>query len=467
MIPFIKLKYIFYCLLVFDFLSLQAQENLDSLLKIAAQNNPGLKAKYDKYLADLQKVPQVGSLPDPDISFGFFIQPMELMSGNQIGQIQLMQMFPWFGTLKAAKDEASAMALSSFELFRAEKQDIFFNVRTNYFQLFLTQKQIHVYDTTLVLLKSIEQLLLTKQKTINISDVKETSPSNQLQNNNPSQGNNSMNMSSGNPQPAQQGMTQMNSRSMTGSSSAFSDLLRIQIEIKELEDNIALMQNRKQLLVIQINLLLNRTSDIEIFIPDSLNIPSYDFHNPTLFDSIKTNNPMLKMNKSDILAYQQRQRMNKKMGYPMIGMGLNYMLINKSEMSTSEMNGKDMLMPMLSVKIPIYRKKYNASIKEVQFLENSSNEQLNNAENMLFMEYSAYLFALNDAERKLSLYRDIISLTRKSFDLLLVQYSSSGADFDALIRLHRQLLDYKLNIYQALVDKLSAIAGLQKLLSKD
>jgi outer membrane protein TolC len=378
---------------------------------MAVKNNPELKSKYNKYLADLQKVPQVGSLPDPDVSFGYFIKPMELIGGNQIAQIQLMQMFPWFGTLRTAKDEASVMALSSFELFRAEKEEIFFNVRTKYYQLFLTQKQIQVSDTTLVLLKSIEQLLIIKSGTINLGS---TNPVNigQLSNGNNTNANSGMGMNTNNPSSNQPGNFSMNTPTMAGNNSAFSDLLRLKIEIKELEDNIASLHNRKQMLIIQLNTLLNRKTSIDIYIPENLEFPVFDFYNPALFDSIKENNPMVKMNKADILAYQERQKMNKKMGYPMFGLGLNYMIINKSDMSSSAMNGKDMIMPMLSVKLPIYRKKYNASVKEAQYFEISSNEQLVNAENMLFMEYSEYQFALKDAERKLSLYQDIVLLTK-------------------------------------------------------
>jgi len=461
----VKFKFILIIFSLVLFVKLNAQENLDDLLKIAALNNPGLKAKYNKYLADLQKVPQVGSLPDPDVSFGYFIQPMELIGGNQVAQIQIMQMFPWFGTLKAAKDESSAMALSSYELFRAEKEEIFYNVRNNYYQLYFNQKQKQVYDTTLVLLKSIEQLLLTKSQTINTGSINPVNTNNQLSTN-PVQGNSSMTMNANKLQSNQQGSS-MNNLSMAGNSTAFSDLLRLQVEIKELEDNISYLKNQKQNLIIQINSLLNRKSDTDIYIPDSLNIPNIDYHNPALFDSVKVNNPMIKMNKADVLAYQHRQRMNKKMSYPMIGIGLNYMVINKSEMSTSSMNGQDMIMPMLTIKLPIYRNKYNASIKEAKYLENSATDQLSNVENMLYMEFSDYQFALKESERKILLYKDIISLTQNSFNVLLIQYSTSGIDLDALIRLHRQLLDYKLNISRARVDKLTAIAGLIKLLSKN
>lgn len=454
-------KYILIVFSILIFSKLSAQENLDSLLKIAARNNPGLKAKYNKYLADLQKVPQVGSLPDLDASFGYFIKPMELIAGNQAAQIQVMQMFPWFGTLRASKDEASLMALSTFELFNVEKQEIFYNVRTIYYQLFLNQKQMQVYDTTLVLLRSIEQLLLVKMKTINTGNTDQENKSNEAV-----QGNKSMGMNANKQQTNQPDKAPMNNPSMGGSSSVFADLLRLQVEIKELEDNIASLSNQKQMLTIQINTLLNRNKDIEIIVPDELNVPEFDFENPSIPDSVKANNPMVKMNKADIEAYKKRQIMNRKMGYPMIGLGLNYSLINKSDMSTSEMNGKDMIMPMINLKLPIYRKKYKASVKEAELLENSATDQLTNTENMLLMELSEYQIAFRDAKRGLLLYNNITSLTQKSLDILLIQYSSSGAEFDAIIRLHRQLLDYRLNLIEAQVEQLTAIAGFQKLLSK-
>ncbi len=38
---------------------------------------------------------------------------------------------------------------------------------------------------------------------------------------------------------------------------------------------------------------------------------------------------MLKMSQSDIAAYRYRQVMNRKMGYPMVGLGLNYTVVQK------------------------------------------------------------------------------------------------------------------------------------------
>ena len=72
-------------------------------LEIAAKNNPTVLQRFSEYQAALQKIPQVGSLPDPELSAGVFLSPMELVSGNQVADLRLMQMFPWFGVLKICK----------------------------------------------------------------------------------------------------------------------------------------------------------------------------------------------------------------------------------------------------------------------------------------------------------------------------------------------------------------------------
>jgi len=84
----------------------QSQEILNQYLKIAAENNPGLRARFNQYLAALEVAPQVGTLPDPQFAFGYFIQPVETRVGPQNAKISLTQMFPRFGTHRAKEDVA-------------------------------------------------------------------------------------------------------------------------------------------------------------------------------------------------------------------------------------------------------------------------------------------------------------------------------------------------------------------------
>ena len=84
---------------LFNVCPVRAASPLDEYLVQAAENNPGLKAKFAAYQAALEQVPQIGSLPDPQVMFGYFIRPMETRVGPQRARISASQMFPWFGTL--------------------------------------------------------------------------------------------------------------------------------------------------------------------------------------------------------------------------------------------------------------------------------------------------------------------------------------------------------------------------------
>ncbi len=99
-----------------------------------------------EYQAALQKVPQAGSLPDPELNMGVFLSPMELVSGNQVAELRLMQMFPWFGTLRAAKDEMSLMANAKYELFRDAKLQVFYEVQSTWFDLYKLRQNILISE---------------------------------------------------------------------------------------------------------------------------------------------------------------------------------------------------------------------------------------------------------------------------------------------------------------------------------
>ena len=113
-----------------------AQKELDPYLEMAAKNNPGLKATFNQYLANLEKVPQVGALPDPQVMFGIFAQPVETRVGAQRANISVSQAFPWFGTLGAQEEAATMMAKASYEQFKDAKHKIFFEIKSIYYDLY-------------------------------------------------------------------------------------------------------------------------------------------------------------------------------------------------------------------------------------------------------------------------------------------------------------------------------------------
>ncbi|MFZ2338409.1 MAG: TolC family protein [Bacteroidales bacterium] len=395
----------------------QSHDSLYFYLKLAAENNPIVLQRFIEYEAALKKIPQAGTLPDPQLDIGVFITPMELLGGKQVADMRLMQMFPWFGVLNNAKDEMSLMAMSKFELFRDARLQVWYDVRRTWYELFKVRKNISISEKSLENLKAIEQLTLIKYKT-----------------------------------------------NVAGNSD-LTDLYRIQIEAGELKNSIALLRNQEHTIVARFNNHLNRAPltkvyTYEVLLPDTL-----DLYLLVVSDTIQSRNPMLKMLDYEKEAYQAREKMVKGMGYPMIGLGVNYSFINGSNMSASSMNGTDMIMPMISLTLPVYRKKYKAMREEASLLNKASSMNYQAMSNSLQNEYFMAVQLYQDARRRVKLYEDQYLLASKSLEIMLKSFSASAVALTDVLRVRQQTLDYELKQVEAITDLNTAAAWLNRLMA--
>jgi outer membrane protein TolC len=462
-----------------SWLVVNSQQYPDSLIKyleIAANNNPTIIQKFTEYQAALQKIPQVGSLSDPQFSLGVFLKPMELVSGNQVADIRLMQMFPWFGVLKYAKDEMSMMANAKFELFRDAKLQVFYDVQRKWFELFKIQKDISISEKNIEILKIIERLALVKFKsppsgrvgTIS-SGAGMSSGSSQSNSSGSASGMQSMGANQSNTGAAisNQTASQMQTGLMGSSSGNFglTDLYQLQMEAGELENNIALLKNQRNTIIAQFNSYLNRPVTSPVFTAEILTQDSLGLSLIIVSDSILANNPMLGMLKYEKKSFEARKKMITAMGYPMVGLGLNYSLINKNIMSASTMNGKDMIMPMVTVTLPIYRKKYNAMQTETDLLKIAVSQNYKATANSLQTEYYQAVQLYQDAQRRVKLYNNQYELASKSLDLILKSFATSFSGLTDVLRVRQQTLDYELKQTEAVADLNTAIAWLKRLMA--
>ena len=442
-------------------------DSLKSYIHQAAINNPLVQSTYNDYLAALQKLPQVGSLPDPQLTMGYFLSPMELIGGNQVADIKFMQMFPWFGQLKAAKDEASKMALAKYEQFRQTGFETAYQVKTAWYDLYRIDKEITLVENNLQFTHSLEQLALTNfgvastgkgvSSNSAIQQIASGSSGSQSGGGMGSSGNNSSSQSS---QSMNKPATGMGSSSNSGD---LANVLKVKMAIRDLENQLAFLQDQKATQIIRFNSLLNRNAALPVMVPDTLDRALLPLKLTLGIDSIHKNNPMIRMFDAEQAAYAARKRMVTKMGYPMFGIGVDYSVIDKRAGNTSMMNGKDMIMPMLTLTLPIYRNKYKSMIKEAELNRLSASQAKQNAINDLQVQYSATLTSLNDAERRIILYKGQIDLAQRTVSLLITGFSTAGSQYDELLRMEQQLLDYRFQLVQAIVDQNSAVAMLVNL----
>ena len=149
------------------------QQDLDNYLVIAAENNPGLRVKFNDYMAALEVAPQVNALPDPQVAFAYFISPIETRVGPQQFRFSASQMFPWFGTLKAKENVANQAAKAKYEVFLESKSKLFNDVRSNYYNIYFNRRAIEITMENLEILRSFKRLANIKVETGKVSAIDE------------------------------------------------------------------------------------------------------------------------------------------------------------------------------------------------------------------------------------------------------------------------------------------------------
>ncbi|MDR2121390.1 MAG: TolC family protein [Tannerella sp.] len=470
-------------------LSLTTAAETDSLnhyLHMAAEHNPGVRADFLAYRAALQRLPQAGAYQDPQLEMGFFLQPMDIVDGRQVADIRLMQMFPWFGTRKAARTEAQHMAQMAFAQFRETRDRLFLDVSVQWFTLCRLQRQLANSRENRELLLRLEEPALQRFASPPASKGAEPSarqsappPSPTLPSGAGGMGGMNMNdaasAASGSTPATMGGMSGMDG--MGGSAAAgMADVLRLRMEIVEADNRIESLLSEIRAAKAAFNLMLNRPVDSEIRLPDLPEQTSFLLDSASVRMQMTARNPMLEMVAEEELAYKAKADMDRRMSYPMFGIGLQYMLIRKKATAAPAMddgmgadmggmNGKDMIMPMLSVTIPIYRSKYNARQRENALLQQAGREKYRNTQNMLEAELVRLNHLLDDAARRIALYRRQTELAQATCNLAVQEFASGRGDLAGVIRVQRQLLDYALKASEAVADYHIAAANIRKLIS--
>ncbi len=388
-------------------------QTLNEYLVVAAENNPGLKGKYLEYQAMLERVPQVGSLPDPQLSFGYFILPVETRVGPQQMKFSVSQMFPWFGSLGAKKEAATMAAKAKFESFESAKNLLYYQVTVAYYQLWQLNQQLVLQQENLDILKSYESLATTKYENGKVGLV---------------------------------------------------DVIRVQMQIDEAQTEIEIKQLQLAPLNTRFNTLLNRNVDAEVNMPLSLEATAP--LETAVVDSLFQDNPLLLELDLKAKMFQQNLLIAKKTGMPMFGVGLDYAIVKKRTDMEVPNNGQNILMPMVTVSLPIYRKKYTAIRHEAQFqfdaIEAGKKDLLNN----LTSEYEMATWQYKQATSRLDLYARQMTKSESALNILTTSYSSNNRDFEEVLRMQQQIIKYRLEIIVAETDAKIAGAKINYLISK-
>lgn len=386
-------------------------QNIEEYLQIAAENNPDLQSAYAEFEAALQQSPQVSSLPDPTLTVSAFGRMIETRVGRQEARFNFMQMFPWFGTLSARESAANLMAESDFYRYLDKRNEVFYEIKALYAELYALDKTVALQEEQLQILNSYKDLTISQFKSANAPMV---------------------------------------------------NAVKVTMKQADLRTEIDLLNEMRWTLQAKFNLLLNRDLKDSIEVADTL-LFQMDYLAET--DSFE-GHPAIEVFASQQASYEIQRTIARKEGLPMLGLGLDYSVISPRDVENLEGNGRDAIMPMLSLTLPIYRKKYKAAEKQAELLFESKERAQEGIINELKSEYETAKYDLLKADKRLKLYDRQIQSAEKALNLLISGFSNSVNSFDEVLQMNQDLLDYQIQKIEALKTGFIAMARVDYLFSK-
>ncbi|GBF21609.1 outer membrane efflux protein [Arenibacter sp. NBRC 103722] len=379
-------------ILIFLFVSvfLKAQD-LQSYIQEAASNNPEIQAYELRYNIAREKVNEVNSLPNTTVSAGYFVSEPETRTGAQRARFSVSQMLPWFGTITARENYATSMVETEFVEIAIAKRKLALSVAQSYYQLYAIQAEQDVLDENIQLLKTYEQLALTSVE--------------------------------------------------VGKASAV-DVLRLQIRQNELQQQKEVLQEEYLAEQTRFNNLLNRKGSIAVEVVPKMIIPMND---PIIDNEALALNPELLKYDRLYESIEQSELLNQKESAPNIGFGLDYVPVSeRPEMNFSD-NGKDIVMPMVSLSIPIFNNRYSSVSKQNELRQKEIESQKSERLNTLETAFAKAKSQRNQARIKFNTQQRNLEQAKDAEEILTKNYETGTIDFNDVLDIQELQLKFQVN----------------------
>ena len=367
-----------------------AQE-LQSFIQEAKSNSPEIQAYNLRHNIAEEKVNEANWIPNTEFSAGYFVSEPETRTGAQRARFSAKQMLPWFGTITARENYASSIANAEYVEIVIAKRKLALSVSQSYYSLYTIKTKQKVLDENIELLKTYEKLALTSVE--------------------------------------------------VGKASAV-DVLRLQIRQNELQQQKEVLEETYLGEQTSFNKLLNRDGNTGVTILEALMLPSEDIFYDE--NNLSLNPELLKYDKL-YESIAQSELLNQAESNPMIGFGLDYLPVSeRPDMNFSD-NGKDILMPMVSVSIPIFNKQYDSRSKQNELKQLEINAQKENRLNVLESAFAKAQSQRNQSRIAYNTQAKNLKQAKDAEQILIKNYETGTIDFNDVLDIQELQLKFELN----------------------
>ncbi|MCL5279761.1 MAG: TolC family protein [Planctomycetes bacterium] len=378
-------------------------QTLSEYLRYAALNNAGLKAAFEEWKAALEQIPQAKALPDPRFTYGYFTEQLQTRQ-----QVEIMQMFPWFGKIAARTDAAAAAAKAAQSRYEALQVRLFSDVKQAFYEYAYLAGATRVARENLMLMQYFEEVARTKH---------------------------------------------------LAAAASHPDILRAQIEVARLQNDLITFERSRTPTVARLNALLNRPVDAPLPWPHEEPNQPAKVDRGLLMATLKNRNLELQAIGFDIERLDREVAVAKRNYYPDVGVGVQWM-----QMPMPEGGSANDVMIGFEINLPIWRSSYRAGELQARALARRARYERKNLENDLAARIERAIYEFENSGRQVKLYDE--ALVPRAQELIAASesaYLAGTIDFLNLISAQQELLQFRLERERFWADQQQRLAELEML----
>jgi len=397
--------------------ALPADATLADYLAYAALHSPGLEAAFNRWRAAAEGHTQAGALPDPRLTYQRFIREVETRAGPQRNSLQIAQTFPWFGKRGLRARVADHAADAAWQHYEATRLTLFHRVKIAYYEYYYLARAVEIARENAALLTGLEAIVRTRYRH-NLAD--------------------------------------------------HPDLIRLQVELGKVQDRVRSLTDMRSPAMARLAAATGLAVGTDLPAPRDLPTSRPDLKDGQLIAWAMASSPALKADDAKIARSKAEVALARKAYWPDVTLGVTWIDTSHSVGGMPIDDGKDPLVAMLSVNLPIWRDKLAAGVRQSRYAQLATVKARADRADRLAAQVSLISFKARDARAKIDLYeRLLVPRATESLKVTTMAFSAGKAGFSDLIDAQRVLLEFRLTTERAGADHATHVAALEALIGRE
>ncbi len=386
-------------------------DGLGRYLAMAMEDSPELEASFEQWRASVLRISRDRRLPDPTISFSYFVSSVETRVGPQRAKIGVSQTFPWPTRLTAGADAASARARALQSQLDALTLMVRQKVATAYYRLWLIRATREIHAAHLEVVRSLSQSVLA--------------------------------------------------RVATGAAN-LAEQQQVDLSAARLEDMLAGMDEAEAAAVAQLRAAVGNRTLGSFDTRDAPPEAAVPRESESALAEVAVRHPLLLSMDYEALAFDEMARAEEAVGLPSFSLGADWIITGEASAPNIPDSGKDALMVGGAISVPLWRGSYSDAADASRAEASATRARRDAAENQVVAELHTAYAEVRDATRRAQLHQStLVPQADSAYASVLGAYITGQGTVAQTILAQKDLLELRGSLAKARADHAIAWARLE------